>query len=606
MKIEATSWEVKATAKRAGTWAKIPPSWRLSAGDLQRAKNQRDLTGPFIRQFLPENVNIITSKESLELVESLRRGDLTAVEVTTAFCKTAAVAHQINNCLHEIFFDEAIERAAHLDAHFAQHKTVVGPLHGLPISLKDQFHVKGVDTTMGYVGWIGSNLGVTHPSQIHKLESQVVSELLSLGAVLYCKTSVPQTLLFGETKNNNIGQTLNPRNQNLSCGGSSGGEGALQALRGSTLGVGTDIGGSVRIPAAFNGIFSLKPTPERVSYRDVANTNPGQNTYRSTVGFLSTSLDGLELILRGILSTKPWLNDPAVVPMPFRQALVDDYTCRVELNGSVKKSKQPLKLGVLWTDGLVQPHPPVTRGLNTLVAALKGAGHLSELYFAMNFYEADHTPTSGSRLESTLAKDRRKGASDGAHGIHGHLNLSGEPLIADLQEEFQLKPPIGLLQYQESTLEGLSYEAKYSDYWNQTASDDGQIVDAVIMPVAPHAAVIPGKYYHTGGIASHISHSENGRLIMHLGYTKVINLLNYSAVVIPVTKADKSIDAIDGSYCPQNGTDQRNWDAYDPEVYDGAPVGVQLVARKFEEEKILAIAKIVVAVLEEAKNNEKR
>lgn len=95
MRIEATSWEVKAAAKQAGTRAKIPPSWRLSAGDLQRAKNQQDLTGPFIRQFLPENVNIITSKDSLELVESLRRGDLTAVEVATAFCKTAAVAHQI-------------------------------------------------------------------------------------------------------------------------------------------------------------------------------------------------------------------------------------------------------------------------------------------------------------------------------------------------------------------------------------------------------------------------------------------------------------------------------------------------------------------------------
>ncbi|KAG8418083.1 hypothetical protein J3458_005520 [Metarhizium acridum] len=426
---------------------------------------------------------------------------------------------------------------------------------------------------MGYVGWIGSNLGVTHPSQIHTLESQVVSELLSLGAVLYCKTSVPQTLLFGETKNNIIGQTLNPHNQNLSCGGSSGGEGALQALRGSTLGVGTDIGGSVRIPAAFNGIFSLKPTPQRVSYRDAANTNPGQNTYRSTVGFLSTSLDGLELIFRGILSTKPWLNDPAVVPIAFRQAIIDDYTCRVELNGLVKESKQPLKLGVLWTDGIVQPHPPVTRGLNILVAALKQAGHL-----VVNWNPPSQR-TAGRLHESFLT-------ADGAHDIHGHLDLSGEPLIADLQEEFQLKPPIGLLQYQENTLEGLSYEAKYSDYWNQTASDDGQIVDAVIMPVAPHAAVIPGKYYHTG-------------------YTKVINLLNYSAVVIPVTRADKSIDTIDGSYCPENETDQRNWDAYDPQVYDGAPVGVQLVARKFEEEKILAIAKIVVAVLEEAKNMRK-
>ncbi|KHN96905.1 general amidase [Metarhizium album ARSEF 1941] len=565
-----TSWEAKAAAKRASTIAKIPPAWRLSTADLQRAKDERNLTGPFIRGFLTDSVNTITAKDSLQLVESLRRGHLTAVEVTTAFCNTAAVAHQINNCLHEIFFDEAIERAKHLDAYFAQHKTVLGPLHGLPISLKDQFHVKGVDTTMGYVGWIDSNLGITDPSQIHKLESQIVTELLSLGAVLYCKTSVPQTLLFGETKNNIIGQTLNPHNHNLSCGGSSGGEGALQALGGSTLGVGTDIGGSVRIPASFNGIFSIKPTPERVSYRNSANTNPGQNTYRSAVGFLSTSLGGLELILKGILSTKPWLKDPAVVPIPFRQALFDEYVSRAEPNGSVTHSKQSLKLGVLRTDGVVQPHPPVTRGLNVVVAALQQAGHLV----------VDWRPPpqrTAERVHLSFLK------ADGAHDIHSHLGLSGEPLIPELQESFRLKPPMGLLEYQHNTLEGLAYEAKYSDYWNQTASDDGQIVDAVIMPVAPHAAVIPGKYYHTA-------------------YTEAINLLNYSAVVIPVTKADRALDAIDSDYRPKNEIDQRNWDAYDPEIYHGAPVGVQLVARKFEEEKILAIAKIVFAALEEARN----
>lgn len=70
----------------------------------------------------------------------------------------------------------------------------MGPLHGLPVSLKDQFHVKGIDTTTGYVGWVGSNMGIKDPSQAHKVESQITRELLSLGAVLYCKTSSPQTL----------------------------------------------------------------------------------------------------------------------------------------------------------------------------------------------------------------------------------------------------------------------------------------------------------------------------------------------------------------------------------------------------------------------------
>lgn len=63
----------------------------------------------------------------------------------------------------------------------------MGPLHGLPISLKDQFHVKGVDTSMGYIGWIDTYEGSTDPELVRNVNSQIVTELLSLGAVLFCK-----------------------------------------------------------------------------------------------------------------------------------------------------------------------------------------------------------------------------------------------------------------------------------------------------------------------------------------------------------------------------------------------------------------------------------
>jgi amidase len=75
-----------------------------------------------------------------------------------------------------------------------------------------------------------------------------------------------------ETNNNILGYTWNPYNQRLSSGGSSGGEGVMQALRGSAFGIGTDIGGSVSMPASFQGLFSLKPSSGRISFRDVANT----------------------------------------------------------------------------------------------------------------------------------------------------------------------------------------------------------------------------------------------------------------------------------------------------------------------------------------------
>lgn len=86
-------------------------------------------------------------------------------------------------------FDFAFQTAKDLDDYYSKNGSVKGPLHGLPISLKDQFHVKGYDTTMGYVGWIGTYEGSRDPAKVHKINSQLVEELLSLGAVLYCKVN---------------------------------------------------------------------------------------------------------------------------------------------------------------------------------------------------------------------------------------------------------------------------------------------------------------------------------------------------------------------------------------------------------------------------------
>ena len=148
--------------------------------------------------------------------------------------------------MHEIFFDQAIANAVLLDEHFAVTKKPVGPLHGLPMSFKDQFHICGVETTMGYVGWIGTFEGVKGTDKERKVESELVLEVRTLGGIPFCKTSVPHTLMSLETFNNIIGYTLNPHNRLMSSGGSSGGEGALIAMGGSPAGFGTDIGGSIR------------------------------------------------------------------------------------------------------------------------------------------------------------------------------------------------------------------------------------------------------------------------------------------------------------------------------------------------------------------------
>ncbi|KAL9032918.1 MAG: hypothetical protein Q9180_006227 [Flavoplaca navasiana] len=185
--MQISDWQTSAKAKVADIHSRIPKQWVLSERDLENANQRRSLTGPFIHQHLTIEEKKIIAHDSVQLVERIKHREYTAVDVTRAYCKTAAVAQQINNCLHEFMFDFAFQTAKDLDDYYSKNGSVRGPLHGLPISLKDQFHVKGYDTTMGYVGWIGTYEGSRDPAKVHKNNSQLVEELLSLSAVLYCK-----------------------------------------------------------------------------------------------------------------------------------------------------------------------------------------------------------------------------------------------------------------------------------------------------------------------------------------------------------------------------------------------------------------------------------
>jgi amidase len=138
------------------------------------------------------------------------------------------------NCLSETLFERALATAKSRDAHLAATGQVVGPLHGLPISLKDNFNVKGRDSTVGFASHVGDS---------SKIDSTLPQLLEAAGAIVYVKTNVPTAMMIAESVNHVFGRTLNPRNRKTTSGGSSGGESALLVLKGSPLGVGTDIGG---------------------------------------------------------------------------------------------------------------------------------------------------------------------------------------------------------------------------------------------------------------------------------------------------------------------------------------------------------------------------
>lgn len=149
----------------------------------------------------------------------------------------------------------------------------------------------------------------------------------------------------------------------MTSGGSSGGEGAIVGFRGSCLGIGTDIGGSIRSPAANNGLYGLKPTSGRLPNGGLRATMLGEEQIVPTIGPLSTSLEGCMIFVKTLLNAKPWYKEPWLLPFPWSSE-------------KFFPSGKRLKVAVLWDDGVVKPHPPVTRALKQVVDKLKTKGNV--------------------------------------------------------------------------------------------------------------------------------------------------------------------------------------------------------------------------------------
>ena len=560
----SADWQSQAKAKREAIFNTIPEKWRLSK--IPPRTDQKDVTGAYIQQFLGKGEVEITETDSFGIAEKVAAGEWTAVAVAEAFCHRASLAHQLVNCLHETFFDAALASAKKLDDYFAVHKKTVGPLHGVPVSLKDQFHVENVETTMGYVGWIDTFEGIADDPRKRKYESEMVRELRALGAVLYCKTSVPHTLMSGETVNNIIGYTWNPKNRYLCSGGSSGGEGALIGLKGSPGGFGTDIGGSIRIPAAFNGLYGIRPTSGRLPYEGMANSMDGQNSILSVVGPLATTARSVKLLTKAILSQNPWLYDPLVVELPWRDAQEQAVYDIIKATSS----DQQLSFGVFKSDGVVSPQPPVARAVDMVVAALEKCGHK-----ILEWKPPSHEKLLGIVFNTWLY--------DGGKDIFDAFGLSGEPAAPQISMSFGDKPveEFSASRIAANNVAKRRFQKEYLDYWNSTAeqSGTGRPVDGVICPLAPYPAARPEKYGY-------------------YGFSVWVNGLDYTSVVLPVTTADKAKDVYPTEgFTPLNDHDQKVFDDYDPELYDGAHVSVQIVGRRYTEEKMLAIAEYVGGLL---------
>lgn len=262
--------------------------------------------------------------------------------------------------------------------------------------------------------------------------------------------------------------------------------------------------------------------------------------------------------MEALLSSEPWLTDPGVLPIPWRKSL--------EVDSSVQK----LSFAFMDFDGVVRPHPPIARALNMVKDALRANGH-------------EVIPWNGPSHAQALAIHTAITSADGNYDIFEQLKLSGEPLIPQLIPEFPGSKPgpvKNAIEVEKAVLELKKYRVNYRNYWLSTANSTmtGRPIDAIILPVVPSAAVIPGKLYH-------------------YDYITAANVIDYTTLVVPVTRADQSIDIPDLNYVPVGEVDKKNWEAYDAEIYHGAPAAVQVLGGRLEEEKLLAIGQTVIEAL---------
>ncbi|CAF1026833.1 unnamed protein product [Adineta steineri] len=552
------SWEEKARQKQTALHDLIPQEWKLSESILNNPP--KNLT------IVPSQCGIlstldleITEIDNIEaLAQQIAQGKYSAIQVTQAFCKRAAIAHQLVNCLAEICFLHAFERAHYLDNYYqSTGGKTLGPLHGIPISFKDQFNVKGVETAMGYIGYLG---------EIAEYNSFIVDTFLSLGAVIYVKTALPQTIMLGETRSNLLGLTLNPLNRELSCGGSSGGEGSLIAMKGSIFGLGTDIGGSVRFPCASNGIYGLKPSDGRIPYGLAKNSFDGQESVASVIGSMTRSLSNIHFVFKLILETKPWLVDPKVHNIPWRNDLFEE------------SQNKKLCFGVIQFDQQVHLSPPVQRAMNIAIQALEQAGHQ-----IIEWDTTDHPEGIDMLVKMFQA--------DGGKDVQKALDLSGEPLI---QGAFVGTSETEISVYENWQLNSArtKYAIKYLEKWNKTKeiTSTGRPIDGIISPI--YALPTYPHYFD-----------------LSVGYTGIANLLQLSAVILPVTRVDLQLDQITDEYRnikTTNKLDKAAKDAYkNPEIFENCMVGLQVICRRLEDEKAIGMTMILEEAIKlyNTKNN---
>jgi len=452
----------------------------------------------------------LTLQSAVSMAEQIRKKTLSPIELIDAHLARIGKLNPKLNAFVQVDAEGA-RRAARVAEGAVTRGEKLGPLYGVPVSIKSSIEVAGMRCESG----TRLRAGFVAPR-----DAPLVSRLRKAGAIILGNTNTPELLMAWETDNLLYGRTNNPWDLSRTPGGSSGGEAAAIASGCSAGGVGSDGGGSIRVPAHFSGICGLKPTPGRIPTTGHFPTSVGPFALLGVVGPMARTVADLKVLFE--VMQGPDDSDPSSAPVPLR------WPSR----GELKK----LRVGYFEDDARTPVTPETRAAVQSAVQALRRAGF-------------EVVPFRPEGLEQA----RRLWWQ--FFGIAGGMLLG--PMIKG--READLSPILK---------EFSSWVAAEPSHTGQTLLDAWIMRDALRMEIFSQMREYPILLCPVAAIPA-FRHGErsweiDGQTVQYLdawSYTEWFNLLGTPAAAVPVGRSN-----------------------------EGLPIGVQIVARPWEEELVLAVA----------------
>jgi Asp-tRNA(Asn)/Glu-tRNA(Gln) amidotransferase A subunit family amidase len=447
------------------------------------------------------------------MAAAIRDRRFSVVELVQAHLRQIRRLNASLNAFVSIDEERAIAMAKVADALVAA-RGPLGPLHGVPVTVKSSIDVAGL------LCETGTRL---RKGYVPESDAPLVSRLKSAGAIVLGNTTVPECLMAWETHSALYGQTNSPWDQERTPGGSSGGEAAAIAACCSAGGIGSDGGGSIRVPAHFSGICGLKPTPGRIPATGHFPASVGPFALLGVVGPMARTVQDLQLLFDAVAG--PDNGDPNGVPLPLKKV---DQT-------ALRKSR----IGYFEDDGRVPVTPETRAAVQQAAQALRDDGFNVDPFLPAGLEEAH-------RLWHVLFID---GVAMLLRQAYAGREADMYEIVREILDYAEKDPPITAQSLLDTLFGRDILRARFLEQMDR--------YPILLCPVSASPAFRHRERAWT----------IEGKTVEYVDsfcYSQWFNLLGNPAVVVPMGRSP-----------------------------EGLPIGIQIVGRPWEEERVLAVAACV-------------